>query len=212
MATRRRSEGWEAAALRALSYPANLALGGVVAFLVALPVITALPAAVALTRAFAAWHDDGDDAVVTNTLRELRATWRRTWRAGIALGTVLLLLVIDLLFLVSRIGTASGGLAVVLAGATAPVACLAGIAFLLVPVAATRDPDGSMRRWAGGAVILALRSPLRTVVVLALAVAVLATCAVLPTLAPFVALSVPLYLAVRTWPVTDTAVARDSDE
>ncbi|WP_278235751.1 hypothetical protein [Isoptericola sp. AK164] len=193
-------ERWETRTLRALMVPANLVLGGLMAFLVALPGVTLLPALVALGRAFSDWHDDGDDAVVTSLLRELRATWRRTWRAGILAGIAVWLLVVDALFLLAQLGTASAGFAVVLGGATLPVAAVVGLVLLLVPVAAARQRDGTVRDWLRAAAAFAAGRPVGTLALLLIGAAVLATCVVLPTLAPFVALSVPLYLAVRAWP------------
>ncbi|GAB4086297.1 hypothetical protein GCM10028784_29270 [Myceligenerans cantabricum] len=191
---------WETRVLRALMVPANLALGGVVALLLALPGVTLLPVLVALARAFASWHDDGDDAVVTSLLREMRSTWRRTWRAGIVAGVAVGLLTVDTLFLLARLGTQEAGLAVLIGGATVPVATGVVLTLLLVPVAAAHERDGTMRGWLLTAAARAAGHPGRTVVLLLLTAAVLFTGLALPTLAPFVVLSTPVYLAVRTWP------------
>ncbi|GIJ00584.1 putative membrane protein YesL [Sediminihabitans luteus] len=201
----RRGGGWEGTALRVLGYPANLALAGVVAFLVAVPLVTAFPAAVALARALARWQDDGDDAVATNVVRELRATWRRTWRTGVLVGVALVLLTVDVLFLVAQLSTPSAGAAVVLGGATVPVVCVVALVLLLVPVAVAGDPDGDVRTWLRGAAGLAARRPLRVVGTLALGGLVAATCVALPTLAPFFLMSLPLDLALRAWPRASTA-------
>ncbi|WP_407319733.1 hypothetical protein UQW22_04745 [Isoptericola halotolerans] len=204
-APRRRTGGWEAATLRALMYPANIVLGGVVAFLLALPLVTALPVAVALGRSLSTWHVESDDAVVTNLLRELRATWRRTWRLGVAVGIALFLLAADVLFLLSRLGTPSEGLAVVVGGATLPVACVVVLAALLVPVAAARDRQGDVRAWLTDALGIATGTPARTAAIFLLTCGIVATCIALPTLAPFVLMSLPLDLAVRAWPALPAA-------
>ncbi|WP_418275364.1 hypothetical protein ACNHYB_10880 [Isoptericola jiangsuensis] len=199
----RRTGGWEATTLRLLTYPANIVLGGLVAFVLAVPLVTLLPVAVALARALSVWHVQGDDAVVTSLLRELRATWRRTWRAGLVVGVAVALLVIDVLFLLSRFATSGAGLAALLVGAAVPVACALLLMLLLVPVSSSRDREGDLRSWAGHAATLVVGSPGRALLVLVLAAAVVGICVVLPTIGPFVLLSLPLDLAVRTWPARE---------
>lgn len=196
---RPRTGGWEAGTLRVLAVPANIVLGGIVAFVLALPVVTLLPVLVALGRSMARWRSQEDDAVVTNLLRELRATWRRTWAWGLLFGVVVVVLVLNGLFLTAQFGAAGSEAAVLLAGATVPVALVVMLAGLLIPVASAREPEAAMRDWARGAVALVAGSPVRALVVLVLGVAVVGASVVLWTLGPFLVLSLPIYLAVLTF-------------
>lgn len=203
-APRREGRGpgsWEAKTLRALSYPANIVLGGFAASILALGVVTALPAAVALARALRAWReDDDDDAVFTNTFREFGATWRRTLPTGAVMAGISAVLLINALFLLSRLGTASAGPAILAAAAALPVAAVAALAFLAIPVTAARQPDASAPEWRTDAARLVILHPARSLLVLILTMALLATCLLLPTILPFVAFSIPGYLALATWP------------
>ncbi|PFG19596.1 DUF624 domain-containing protein [Serinibacter salmoneus] len=195
----RRGGGWEAGTLRVLAVPANLVLGGIVAFLLAIPVVTLLPVLIALGRSMARWRTEEDDAVVTNLLRELRVTWRRTWAWGLLFGLVVVVLVLNSLFLAAQFGQEGSQPAVLLAGATVPVALVVLLLGLLVPVASALEPQASMREWSRVAVELVMRAPLRALLVLILAVAVVGACVVLWTLGPFLVLSLPIYLAVLTF-------------
>ncbi|WP_052367227.1 DUF624 domain-containing protein [Paraoerskovia marina] len=195
----RGAEGWEAKTLRALAYPANIVLGGLAATLLAIPVVTALPAAVALARALHAWRVDGDDAVFTNTFREFGATWRRTLPTGAVTAGAGALLLVDALFLVSRLGTPDAGFAVLAAAAALPVAVVLVLAFLAIPVAAARHRDADAATWRREAARLVVLQPVRSAVVLVLSTGLVATCMLLPTMLPFLAFSVPGYLALATW-------------
>ncbi len=86
-----------------------------------------------------------------------------------------------------------------LAAATLPVAVVAGLFLLAVPTAATLTPDGDARVWLRAAARLIFAAPVRSILCLAISVAFLLTCLLLPTILPFVGLSVPCYLALITW-------------
>ncbi len=194
-----RSARWEQKLLGLLAYPVNIALGGAAAFLVALPLITILPAAIALARALARWRTDGDDAVFTNTFREFAQTWRRTIALGAGALLIVAVLTVDTLFLMARLSADPNGLALVLAAATVPVAIVTGLFLLAIPTAATLTPDEGAREWLRGAARLIFAGPLRSIICLAISAAFLLTCLLLPTILPFVGLSIPVYLALITW-------------
>lgn len=189
---------WEERLLAGLAYPANLALAGLAATVIALGIITVLPAAVAASRALDAWLRDGEDAVFTGTFRELRATWRRTLPLGAAATLCTGVLSVNAVFLWNRSDGGTNGPALILGAATVVVACTLALLVLALPVAATRSPDAGPRAWVVEAAALVAGRPVRAVVLLALVVALLATLWLLPTLAPFVAISVPAYLALVT--------------
>lgn|GEM_PF-5788986 len=190
---------WEDQLLRVLAYPANLALTGVAAFLLALPLVTALGASVAATRSMQRWLRDGDDAVFTNTFREYAATWRRTLVPGLAAVAAVGVLLVDATFLWRQLSGGTGGtsgLALLLAAGTVPVDLSVALLLLAWPVAATRTPEGSAKAWAVEAGYLIARRPARAAVLLFITVSFGLTCLFLPTAVPFFGLSVPMYLAL----------------
>ncbi len=193
--TTRRRRGWEQRLLAAMAYPANLALGGVAAFILALPVITAVPAVVALGRAYGSWLREGDDAVFTGTFREFAATWRRTLPLGVAGAVVVALLVVNATFLLDRLDAGPDPLALVLAPATAVVGAAVTLLLLGLPVAAHRSRDADVKHWLAESGYLVARRPVRALALLAIVAAFVFTCGLLPTIVPFLGLSLPVYLA-----------------
>lgn len=210
--SRPRSQRWEHKLLALLGYPVNIALGGVAAFLLALPLITVLPAAVALSRALLRWRTDGDEAVFTNTFREFARTWRRTIPLGAAALLIVFVLALDTLFLLAKLTADPNGPALVLAAATLPVAILTGLFLLAVPTAAAQTPGATAGAWLRAATQLIFAAPIRSIVCLAIATACLMTCVLLPTILPFVGLSIPCYLALITWsPVNPNPAGSSAD-
>ena len=179
-----------------MAYPANLAFAGLAAFLLALPLFTALGAAVAAGRSMDRWLRAGDDTVFTNTFREFAATWRRTLAPGIGAAAVVFVLSVDAVFLWRQLTGGTSPIALVLAAGTVPVAVTVALVLLAVPVAAARTPDASARAWLVEAGYLVARRPIRAAVLLVIAVAFALTCYLLPTAVPFFGLSVPVYLAL----------------
>ena len=192
---------WEHKLLTLLRYPANLMFAGLAATILSLGVVTALPAAVAASRAMSGWLRDGDDTVFTTTFAEFAATWRRTLPLGVGAVAVVVVLAANTAFLWDRAGAASGadGPALLLGAATAVLTCAVALVLLALPVAATRTPDGDRRGWLVESAYLVARRPLRSVTLLVIVAAVAATFYLLPTLVPFVGISVPAYLALVTF-------------
>ncbi len=190
--------GWEQTALSALTYPANLAFAGVAGFILAIPLVTALPAAVAAARSMDDWLREDSTTVFTSTFRQFAATWRRTLPLGVLAFVVVAILIVDVLFLANQIASGTSGLALALGAATVPVAVSVALMLLAVPVAASRNRDGTARQWLIEAGYLVTSRPLRATILLVLSVAVALTCALLPTLIPFFGLSLPVFLALTS--------------
>ncbi|WP_165358541.1 DUF624 domain-containing protein [Haloactinopolyspora alba] len=193
-----RRNRWEHRVLAALAYPANLAFAGVAAFLLALPIVTWLPASVAAGRAMHGWLTDGDDRVFTTTMREFAATWRRTMPAGLVATAVATVFTINLVFLGSR----DAPVAFLLATAMLPFAAAFVLVIVMLPVAAARWPDASMRRWLTEAVALAAARPVASAALVVIVAAFGLTCVLVPTIVPFFGLSVPVWLGLATARVT----------
>lgn len=183
-----------------LSYPANVALGGVAAFILALPLVTLIPAAIALARAFASWRETGNDAVFTNTFREFGATWRRSLLIGLASLVILVILVADIMFLVTQLTVGGAPQPVILiSAAVIPIGAVVSLVLLSVPVAAAQHRDATAGQWIRAAVGLVVAKPLASLGMLVVLATVLLACIALPTLMPFAGMSVPIYAAVLFW-------------
>lgn len=183
---------WEHKALAILEYPANLAFAGMAAFLLSLPLVTWLSAWVAVGQALHAWRTDGDDRVFTNTVRAFAATWRRTLPASVAATAIVAIMTIDVIFL----GTRDTPVAFLFGAATVPFAVALVLVATLLPAVAARRPDGTMRDWSRMAVVVAASRPVASLGLAAVVVAFGLTCVLLPTIVPFLAGSVPVWLGL----------------
>ncbi|MGV8896083.1 MAG: DUF624 domain-containing protein [Rhodoglobus sp.] len=195
----RRVPRWERTLLGALTYPGNIILGSVAVLVLSLGVITALPAAIALARAFASWTAHGDDKVFTNTFREFARTWRRTLGLGVVAVVVFGIMVADGLFLSFQLSLPGGSLALLFSAAVLPLSAVACVYTVAITAAATLNTEANASTWIREAFVLMLGSPRRSLLVLLTVVAVVVTCLLLPTLAPFAAIAVPVYVGVRCW-------------
>ncbi|MEO5781526.1 DUF624 domain-containing protein [Arthrobacter oryzae] len=191
---------WEHKVLGFLSYPANIALGGVAALVLALPLVTLLPAAIALARAFSTWRETGNDAVFTNTFREFGATWRRSLVIGLVSLVILVILVADIVFLVTQLTVGGAPQPVILVSAAViPIGAVVSLVLLSIPVAAAQHRDETARHWIRAAVGLVVAKPLASLGILVVLLTVLLACIALPTLVPFAGMSVPIYAAIVLW-------------
>lgn len=181
-------------ALAVLAYPANLALAGVAAFLLALPVVTWLVAWIAAGRALHAWLVEDDHRAFVGTFREFAAVWRRSLPASVAATLVVAVLVANVLFL----GSQDTPVAFLFGMATVPVAAAVALVVLMLPAAAAEDRDASMGRWLRAAAGLAAARPWGSLALLAIVAAFGLTCAVLPTIVPFFGISLPVWLGLVT--------------
>jgi uncharacterized membrane protein YesL len=172
-----------------LAYPGNLTLSGIAGFLLALPVVTWLAAAIAVGRALHRWRGEGDDRVFTNTFREFAASWRTGVPLSVAATALVALVAIDWAYLSSR----DGPVVALLAAALVPVCLLLLAVVVHLPAASALDPGGGARAWVVGAVRIVVLAPLDAVLAVVASVTWLALCLVVPTLVPFLGLSVPAF-------------------
>ncbi|MBH0097704.1 DUF624 domain-containing protein [Salinibacterium sp. NSLL150] len=193
--------------LTALTYPGNIFLGSLAVLVLSLGIITVLPAAIALARAFARWIVDGDDKVFTNTFREFRDTWRRTLGLGIIATVVLAIMVGDGVFLAYQLAQGGGSIALMLSAAVIPVAAGVCVLFVSTTAAATLSPEADARTWIRDGFLLMLQHPRRALFVSFTVAVTLVVSILLPTIAPFAAIALPVYVGVRAWgpkpPVND---------
>ncbi|MBH0110247.1 YesL family protein [Salinibacterium sp. NG22] len=208
--TKRRTPRWERSMLTALTYPGNIFLGSLAVLVLSLGIITVLPAAISLARAFARWIVDNDDKVFTNTFREFRDTWRRTLGLGIIATVVLAIMVGDGVFLAYQLAQGGGSIALMLSAAVIPVAAGVCVLFVSTTAAATLSPDADARTWVREGFLLMLQHPRRALFVSFTVAVTLVVSILLPTIAPFAAIALPVYVGVRAWgpkpPVNDEQV------
>ena len=200
--------GWEHSLMRLLAYPANLMFAGLAAFVLAIPLVTALPAAVAAARSMDGWLRNDSNTVFTSTFREFGATWRRTLLPGVVTVVLVAILVVDGLFLWSQVNQGTSGLGLAAGAASVPVAVAVALLLLAFPVAASRNRDGTTKQWLIEAAYLIISRPLRAATLLVLSIAIVFTCVLLPTIIPFFGISVPVYLALVSLSATTAASSR----
>ncbi len=178
---------WETSLLSLLTPLSHLALAGLAAFVLALPLVTAPAAAVAAGVALKRTREDDDDSAFLGTFRAWRETWRRTLGVSLVGAVLVAMIVVNWLFLLSR----QSSMAVVVLGAMVPVSVLLLLLLVHLPAAVAWDPDGTTADWLRGSLALSLASPLRSASVVVVVVTWIALCLLLPTIVPFFGLSVP---------------------
>ena len=197
-------ESWETSLLGWLTPLSHLALTGLAAFLLALPLVTAPAAAVAAGVALKWTREDDDDSAFLGTFRAWRETWRRTLGVSILGSLLATVVVVNWLFLLNR----ESAMAIVVLGAMVPVTVLLLLLLVHFPAAVAWDPDGTATDWLRGSLALSLASPLRSLSVCVVVVTWIALCLLLPTIVPFFGLSVPALVGLLS---ADSQRRRASD-
>lgn len=183
---------WETATLGWLSYPANLAFAGLAAFILALPVVTAVSAASAAGVALQRWRDGEDEGVFVGTFRAWGATWRGTLGVSVLGVAVSSVLVVNVVFLLSR----ESPLAIVMLGALVPVGLVVLLVLVHFPAAVATSTDAGPATWLRVSLGLSLVRPFRSLAVCVVVVTWGLLCLLLPTVIPFFGLSVPVFVGL----------------
>ncbi|MBN3928262.1 hypothetical protein IQ279_01150 [Streptomyces verrucosisporus] len=139
-------KGWERGALRAMEFVAQPALAGAAFCLLALGVVTWLPALAAAAVALQDWRRDGGGRPFTGTLRAFPRCWRALWRDGLAASALIAVLAVNCLFLLE---TASPVAYLLLPAQLVLLAALAVYSLSLTAGFAV-DAEGGLRRRAAG--------------------------------------------------------------
>ncbi|MEU7315909.1 hypothetical protein [Streptomyces sp. NPDC007083] len=185
-------KGWERGALRAMEFVAQPALAGAAFCLLALGVVTWLPALAAAAVALQDWRRNGGGRPFTGTLRAFPHCWRALWKDALTASALIAVLATNCLFLLGR---ASAMAWVLLPVQLALLAALAVYALSLAASHAIGTEDGFRHR----AAVLAFASPRRGLVLL------LALLLVPPTMLPvplgplLLGPTVPLLLALSLY-------------
>ncbi len=190
---------WESTALRWLEWIANPALAGLAFCLLAVGVVTWLPALAAAAHVLYRWRSEGEHQVFTGVFAAFGDYWRTLWRDGLVATAVLAVLAANLVFLGGRSSLAAFALFAVQAGIVAALVpyhlCLAAVA--------GRLPGRPVRDWRRSAVLVGFGGWRGPLLCLTVVVSVIGTSpvAVGPFLfGPTVPLLVALALAGRVVP------------
>ncbi|GAA5116608.1 hypothetical protein GCM10023320_17330 [Pseudonocardia adelaidensis] len=158
----REARGWAGAALRGLEFVAYPAIAGAAFCLLALGVVTWLPALGALASALHRWRRDGDTRCFTGVLTAFPGYWRALWRHALVAAVVPPAMLVAIVFLAGRPEPVSIPLLAVQVGGLAVFA----VYHLALAVVAGADPGGRPA-WRARALVLAFGSPRRGLVLLA---------------------------------------------
>jgi uncharacterized membrane protein YesL len=163
-AVRRAGEarGWAAAALRGLEWVAYPALGGAAFCLLALGILTWLPALAAAAAALQRWRRDGDTRVFTGVLTAFPGYWRTLWRHALVATAVPAAMLVAIVFLAGRPEPLAIPLLAVQVGGLAAFA----VYHLALAVVAGHDP-AAPGSWRARALLLGFGSPRRGLALLA---------------------------------------------
>ena len=193
------SPRWETRLLGWLEHPVNLMLANLVWFVLVLPVVTWLPATVALVSALDRWFTHGDDRVMRNVVAGWRAHWRRTLPLGIFATLVGGMLGANALFLSTR----APGVATVLLGATGVLGVVWLALHLWLVVVIARRPDESWRGWYVESAARIAARPLLTLGCVVFTVLLVAVLVGFWTIVPFFSANLVVALVVLAAPATD---------
>ncbi|GAA4209212.1 hypothetical protein [Actinocatenispora rupis] len=188
---------WSGRLLRGLEFVAYPATAGAAGALLAVGIVTWLPALAATARGLQDWRTDGETRLFRAVLRAF-ARYRRTLLPHSATGlAAAVLLAANLYFLSGRTGLAAFALFFGQVG----ILALFVLYHLAVAVCAARDPDGTPARWRRAALAFAFGAPSRGLGLLATAAAAPILTVVLPLGPILFGASIPLlyglYLADR---------------
>jgi uncharacterized membrane protein YesL len=166
-AVRRTGEarGWAGAALHGLEWVAYPALGGAAFCLLALGIVTWLPALAAVAAALQRWRRDGDTRCFTGVLRAFPRYWRALWRHALVATAVPAAILVAIVFLAGRPEPLAIPLLAVQVGGLAAFV----VYHLALAVVAGHDP-AAPASWRARALVLGFGSPRRGLALLAAAV------------------------------------------
>ena len=150
---------WARKALRGAEFVASPALAGAAFCLLAVGVVTWLPALAAAAHTLQDWRTDGSGRCFTGTLRAFPRQWRRLRREALVSTALLLLCVSNTIFLLGR-----GGPVLVLLPVQGVVFLALAVYGVSLAAVSAVDQDSDARQWRRTALAFAFGSPRRTLV------------------------------------------------
>ncbi|QNS07855.1 DUF624 domain-containing protein [Streptomyces xanthii] len=172
---------------------AQPAAAGAAFTVLALGVVTWLPALAALAHTLQRWRTDGDNRCFTGVFTAFPRSWRALWRHGLLATAAVGVLAANSLFLSGR----SSPYAFVLLAAQAGLAAALGVHCTALAAHAGLDPSGAVADWHRRALALAFGSPARGTALLGAAVSALVLTLPVPLGPLLFGPSVPVLLALH---------------
>jgi hypothetical protein len=154
--------GWAGAALRGLEWVGYPALAGAAFCLLALGVVTWLPALAAVAAALHRWRRDDDTRVFTGVIAAFPGYWRALWRHALLATAAPAAMLAAIAFLAGRPEPIAVPLLAVQVGGLAAFA----VYHLALAAVAGRDP-GDPVGWRARALVFGFGSPRRGLLLLA---------------------------------------------
>lgn len=183
--------GWPTL-LRRLEFIAYPAAAGAAFTLLALGVVTWLPALAAMGRALQRWRVDGDSRCFANTLAAFGGYWRALWRHGLLSTAAAAVLAANTAYLLGR----PEAWTFPLLAAQVGIAAAFVIHHVALAAEAGRAPEGGVRGWSAGALSLGFGSPARGTALLGAVVSAVLLSLVVPLGPLLLGPSVPVLLAL----------------
>ncbi|MFB7364110.1 hypothetical protein [Streptomyces hydrogenans] len=180
------------ALLRLLEYVAYPAAAGAAFTLLALGVVTWLPALAAVGGALQRWRTTGDSRCFTGVLTAFPRYWRALWRYSCAGAAASVLLAANAWYLLH----VASPLSMVLLAAQAGIAAALVILAVAVAAQAGRAPEAGARAWLRDGFALGFGSPARGTALLGAAVSAVLVSLVVPLGPLLLGPSVPVLLAL----------------
>lgn len=159
---------WTAYALTVMEWIANPALAGLAFCLLALGIVTWLPALAAAAYALQRWRADGEQRCFAITFAVFGAYWRALWRHSVTVSIAAGVLAANMVFLAGQ----PSAVAFALLAAQVGIATALWVYHLgLAAVAAVYGPQTQPRTWRRAALTVVFGRPRRGLALLAAAVA-----------------------------------------
>ncbi|MET9917654.1 DUF624 domain-containing protein [Streptomyces sp. NPDC006435] len=185
------SSGWPTL-LRRLEFIAYPAAAGAAFTVLALGVVTWLPALAAMGYALQRWRAEGDSRCFVHTFTAFPRYWRALWRHSLVSTVAVFVLVANIVHLLGR----SEPWTFVLLAAQVGIAAALAIHHVALAAEAGRSPDGTVRTWSRGALALGFGSPARGTALLGAVVSAALLSLVVPLGPLLLGPSIPVLLAL----------------
>ena len=178
--------------LRRLEFLAYPAAAGAAFAVLALGIVTWLPALAAVAYSLQRWRVDGDSRCFTGVFAAFPGYWRALWRHGLLSTAAAVLLISNSLFLLGG----SSFVSFLVLAAQAGIGAAFVVHHVALAARAGLAPDGSVAGWTRGALVLGFGSVSRGTALLGAAISVPVFSLVVPLGPLLLGPSVPVLLAL----------------
>ncbi|MGW1230331.1 DUF624 domain-containing protein [Streptomyces sp. NPDC001478] len=186
------TSGRPALLLRRLEFVAYPVAAGAAFTVLALGIVTWLPALAAMAYGLQKWRAEGDSRCFVRTLRAFPRYWRALWRHGLASTAAGVVLAANSVHLLGRPEPWTFPLLAAQAG----IAAVLIIHHVALAAEAGRAPEGTVRDWTRGALALGFGSAARGTALLGAVVSAVLLSLVVPLGPLLLGPSVPVLLAL----------------